>query len=560
MKTKNLLVSSLALLLTVSLVGCGGKGASSATTSEDTEGTSFERKTAKEKLQEALDKDYSNCTVDSASLYKQFEDDLDSDVMEYDSEIYYYKDYAIVYSELMHMNGYDNPYLYYHDYEGQNLLYFEKDDGGDAWLAESDAGVSYALKYTEFYLPAFLEGINVDYAEFYAGMYYITDVEEVARLEREVFCGIWENDIKDVVIMLDNEGYVSTIYGFEDLDNDTEYVKIQVGKIGTTTFDDSKLPAAPNEDNVMEFWQYKGWSGPTVNVFPTAISIDGLDDFEGMTSVTLDIEKTFPVASTLVWPELDSNRHNVKHEFVTWHSTNEKVAKCDYVKVGDQWVRTVKAVAQGECEIYAVAEGVNPNPNRSYDTYDQGVESNHIKVIVPGLSELDKTDAKYDIYFSDLANEADGTGTLTYANWVSGSAVNGTASTFHANLFNMNDLFYEGEDELKALILNPNNMQAEASATFHVEESVSKISFYYGMYYDHTAGISHVKSVRVETSTDGENWVATDATAEVKSNISYKNLKLLTLNLTAGTYVRIVVESDMVGSAFAFATSNVVLY
>ena len=159
----------------------------SSTSSEsivDSTSTSSSETDYKSKLEKALEKDYSNMTVDVVSVYDGGSQE------EYYSE-FYYNDFTIVYTPSVAELGYD-PYTYFHDYNGLSYQYFEADRPNDptskaAWMNKGyDDTINYALEYIYFDMDLLLEEIDPTTAVYQSGMYIISDADVVANLNMTV--------------------------------------------------------------------------------------------------------------------------------------------------------------------------------------------------------------------------------------------------------------------------------------------------------------------------------------------------------------------------------------
>ena len=262
--TKCLLMLTLAASL--GLAGCNSTSSEDTTPSPSTSQIDY-----KSKLAAALEKDYSNMTAEVVSVYEHGEGS------EYYLE-YYYNDYTIVYTpDVAEMGA--NPYTFFHDYNGKNYQYFEKDRPNDptstsAWLNTGRTeDIHYAIDYIYFNMEYFLAEVNAENAIYQSGMYVISNEAVVAHLNQTVFSTFFFNDIQYVVLTLNAEGYLASIIGLQEIDNEDDYVKINIGAVGTTTAPATTIPEAPTAETVMEYWQYKGWDGPYVDKYVESISL-----------------------------------------------------------------------------------------------------------------------------------------------------------------------------------------------------------------------------------------------------------------------------------------------
>lgn len=527
--TKCLLMLTLAASL--GLAGCNSTSSEDTTPSPSTSQIDY-----KSKLAAALEKDYSNMTAEVVSVYERGEGS------EYYLE-YYYNDYTIVYTpDVAEMGA--NPYTFFHDYNGKNYQYFEKDRPNDptstsAWLNTGKTeDIHYAIDYIYFNMEYFLAEVNAENAIYQSGMYVISNEAVVAHLNQTVFSTFFFNDIQYVVLTLNAEGYLSSIIGLQEIDNEDDYVKINIGAVGTTTAPATTIPEAPNAESVMEYWQYKGWDGPYVDKYVESISLTPKKSLEGDTLV-LDIEEV--VQAQYTYLPADANQAK------DWrlHSTDESVATINFDFNGENGEQLVKitGVAAGDAEVYIVAPGVNG--------IDTGVQSNHIKVHVNALASQNTEGMVYDLSFTGFVENTLGVSNALNNN-LPLSVTTAKASTNAGN----NDLFGNNV----TLLLDPNaSGTGAASITFDFDDQqVSSISLYYGLYWSaDKSNASWVNSIKIETSNDGEVWSAIDIKEEVLNNISANNLKLLEKEFEPASKVRLSLESGFTGKNYRFAFSNV---
>lgn len=490
---------------------------SSEASSQISLGSAFER---------ALKKDYSNMTINVTQVYDH------GQYSEFNVE-YYYQGYTIIYDEAIAELGGD-PYLFYHDYQGDNYLYFEPDNSAsnprEAWLNKGYRDADLSIQNTYFYMPELLNNISAGDVEYSSGLYIVKTEAKTQELNSTAFSFAWYNDIQYVVFQVVDD-YITTIIGLEDLNNEDDYVKIELGYFGTTTFDDSKLPPSPNEENVMEYWEYKGYDGPIVDTYIESLTLEmdasavKDDNFDCI----LDIEEEAVVRSTYL-PE------NATKHALTWVSSNEEV-----VKIGSNFesgARTLIGVSAGEAEIYALSEGSN-------------VKSNVIKVKVKPLASQNKEGCIYDLTFTGLTSEG--------IVGVNNSLDNHLPVTVQAEKATLQSGKHSEiwPEENQVMILNPSENgvgDAILSCDF-MDQQVSSLSFYYGLYY--SAGLSNkdwVKEIVIETSNDGEEWtIANDVKDEVLNHISVENLKLLEVSFAPASKVRIRLKTGFTGKPFHFA-------
>lgn len=513
----------------------------SSTSSEsivDSTSTSSSETDYKSKLEKALEKDYSNMTVDVVSVYDGGSQE------EYYSE-FYYNDFTIVYTPSVAELGYD-PYTYFHDYNGLSYQYFEADRPNDptskaAWMNKGyDDTINYALEYIYFDMDLLLEEIDPTTAVYQSGMYIISDADVVANLNMTVFGSFFFNDIQYVAIYVDSDGYFQQIVGLQEIDNEDDFVQIKFGQFGTTTFN-GELPEVPSEENIMEYWEYKGWDGPYVESYVESLTLTPKQDLVD-NKLVMDIEDE--VNATYTYAPEDANQAK------DWrlHSTDETVARIEFDfddADGNKQVKIV-AVGAGEAEVYIRARGK--------DGIDTGVESNKILVHVNPLPEQNLEGIKYNLSFTGLSSD----GTLGVLNAENNNLpVSATTNKASLNAGN-SELF----GNATTLMLNPgDNGTGSATVTFDFsDQQVSSISLYYGLYWaDDKANSSYIQSLTIETTNDiaGGQWNVIDIKDEVLSNISSENFKLLEKSFEPASKVRISVTSNFIGRHFRFSFSEV---
>lgn len=526
------------------LVACGETTSNSVSTnpsspisnSTSSSGSTSSTVDSKSRLEKALEKDYSNMTAEIVSVYDGGE--LEESYVEY-----YYNDYTIIYTPSVAEMGYD-PYSYFHDYNGLNYQYFEADRPNDpeskpAWMNKGwEDSINYAIEYIYFDMRVLLENIDPDTAFYQGGMYIISEQAVVENLNQTVFATFFFNNIEYVALTIGDDGYLQQIIGLQEIDNDDDFVQIKFGSFGTTV-SPSALPEAPNADNIMYYWEYKGWDGPYKETYVDSITVTPQKALEN-NKLVMDIEEV--VQATYTYTPTNANQAK------DWrlHSTDESVVKINFDfddADGNKYVK-ITAVGAGDAEVYIKARGASG--------IDTGVESNHISVHVNPIQDQDLEGIKYNLSFTGLDEE----NTLGVANDEQNN-LPVSAITTKASLNSGNSELFEDE---MTLLLNPGeNGMGPASVTFDFnDQQVSSISLYYGLYW--AADISnknYIQAMTLDTSNDGVNWTSLDIKEEVLNNISADNLKLLEKDFAPASKVRISITSGFVGKAFRFSFSKV---
>lgn len=522
------------------LSGCGSSTKPSTSNSTETPSTStstggeetsstFTREDAKRIFQEALDADYSNMIVAISMSY-----DLENGVQnEYIEEIVY-NGYTIIPAL------YDgDATLYYHDYEGESYLYFPDNYGhGDAWLNKGKDDAALGLENTYFSWDYSLPYIDIERVAYSSGYYIIADSELIETLNNTMFRFAWFNDI-EYVTMLVSDGHITDIVGLCSLENDEEFVRIQMRYFGNAAYTDN-LPTAPNKDNIKTYYEYTG-TEPFVDKYVSSLTVEVKDEVKSDDTygVILDLDETATVAASYL-PE-DANKVEI-----TWHSSDESIVKIDYHQTTLH--RILRAMKEGEVEIYATAVGEN----------NTTVTSNKIKVKVNSLKQQNKNGAVYDFDFVNIANDnviaINNVTTNATSEIVSNRATLRDSSEASANRFETGRQLL-CLDPLKTDFSKPSG----AYITFDFDDQqVFSLSFYYGMIYEnHRNYLKQVNKAVVLTSNDGETWAEYDFLEEMQNNISSTNLKLLEVSFAPASQVKILLSASMVGNQFLFAMDHV---
>lgn len=517
-------------------------GSSSSQTSSG--GSSSSSSNPSKALSEAFKKDYSNSTAFIGQLY-------DGGETEEDAYEYYADGYQIVYDSQAQVTGEAASYLFYHDYENESYLYFDGDTAhGEkkGWLTKGykDTYVGLGSSYLDLRALAKCFDENVNKYNYISGVYLISDEAAVKAIVDDAFSFAWFNTIDTISISLDEEtGAMATIKAFDTaVSVDKNLVQINVSNIGSTQ-SVGTLPAAPSENNVYEYWQYKGWTGPLKNVYPTSVSLPE-------EAKTLEIEHSVTLTPTFVMEKGDETKNHIEEDrTLTAHSSDEKILKVEGGSLGGDI--TITALAAGDAEVYVTAS--------SADGEDKGVSSNRVSVHVNGLQKQNLEGAVYNLSFTGKSGSIIGaensiTGTAPYE--VSANeGVSVSSSAADSGVFGTTS----------ALILSPFGQQTmnteeagNAVATFDFsDQEVSGVSFYYGGYYSNfKQNASSVSKIALETSSDGKTWTeVADIKDEVIANISHDNFHLIERSFGPASKVRLRVDGDYIGKVFDLALPSI---
>ena len=505
---------------------------SSSTTSDDTSIVPPETL-----FQEALNKDYSNMTAAIDAAWSSGADG--------ESYIEFYIDgYTIVYDENAALMG-ANPYLFYHDYNGEGYLYFEADRPDDptstpAWLSTGpDESIKYGIENTYFDMEQILENVTVDMVTYSAGLYIIQDPTYIQTLNETVFQSFWNNNIEYVTFTIDQNGYFASMIGLEEIDEENDYVKVNFSSFGETTYPTTNIPEKPNEDNVMEYWEYKGWDGPQEDTYVESITLTSKKALEN-DQLVLEIDEV--ANATYTYLPLDAS------EAGDWTlvSSNEEVATIEFDFDDEDGNKQVKitGVGEGTCQVYIVAKGE--------EGIGTGVESNKIEVKVNPLKSQDLEGIVYGLSFTGMVDNS-----ISVVN----NQNNNLPVTVTGNNVSLNNYggSYDLFDGKTALLMNGGSQGDNPSVYFDFDDQqVSSLSFYYGAYFESDLlNKDYVESLIVETSNDGSTWTPIDVKDEVLDNISAQNLKLLEKEFEPASKVRITLDTNFVGKYFRFSFAEI---
>ena len=505
---------------------------SSSTTSDDTSIVPPETL-----FQEALNKDYSNMTAAIDAAWSSGADG--------ESYIeYYINGYTIVYDENAALMG-ANPYLFYHDYNGEGYLYFEADRPDDptstpAWLSTGpDESIKYGIENTYFDMEQILENVTVDMVTYSAGLYIIQDPTYIQTLNETVFQSFWNNNIEYVTFTIDQNGYFASMIGLEEIDEENDYVKVNFSSFGETTYPTTDIPEKPNEDNVMEYWEYKGWDGPQEDTYVESITLTSKKDLEN-NQLVLEIDEV--VNATYTYLPLDAS------EAGDWTlvSSNEEVATIEFDFDDEDGNKQVKitGVGEGTCQVYIVAKGE--------EGIGTGVESNKIEVKVNPLKSQNLEGIVYGLSFTGMVDNS----ISVVNNQNNNLPVTVTGSNVSLNNYGGSYDLFDGKT---ALLMNGGSQGDNPSVYFDFDDQqVSSLSFYYGAYFESDLlNKDYVESLIVETSNDGSTWTPIDVKDEVLDNISAQNLKLLEKEFEPASKVRITLDTNFVGKYFRFSFAEI---
>ncbi|MCQ2772531.1 MAG: Ig-like domain-containing protein [Bacilli bacterium] len=550
---KILIISSAALLLGA----CGGNKNNSNNASSSVKPGSITKPTAS--FDKALAKDYSNCTILSYQSYN------DGESSETDYE--YVADGLICdYSWDLAQSGYDyQSCLSYYtvDNKGESWTFWEAEKGTanskGGWLQKGYHNSDLSIWNAYFYLPNLLNNLSASDVAMSNGVYYLKSNEKIKQLNDSAFGYAWFNDIIDIAMIVNDEGYISHIFGFCDEDDNGDpknYVEIIIDNFGTTEVPYASRIPELGDDTKTTYWQYKGWPHDYEEAYYTDIHAKVSDASEVTGDATHDVVAELDdrwVVEALLTPTQFNAWDLVKEENanVTWHY-DPKIVSLEYAR-GDK-AMNVHAIAPGETEIYATVKGK-----------DKTLESEHIKVKVNTPPTQDKSNAVFDFEWVAVNPSEDGGETFSVlaANAVNTNAPYTITAGPCAKILDgkYSDQYDAGK---RYMVISPSdqgclNKTTKPGLYFDFgEQQVSKLSFNYGFFYDaHKLNISNLNQVLVRSTNDGINYNEIDITEQIKTKASGEFSKLIEVEFPAASKVEITLKASQIGKSCGITFDSV---
>lgn len=506
--------------------------------------------TWKEALTRAINKDYSNMTVNTLAYSESVEETGES--------ILYYDDYQIILSDYFGTT-YTN---YYHDYNDVSYQWFDGDEKKgekDGWLTKG-----YNDAYVGLGLYSYLDARRVlsmvdkyqNLVSYSYGTYYIVDEAAVNDIVSTCFMWCPDVSVDTFFFTIDSFSFNFKKMGVFDTEIDTDKNQsfFVIDQVGSTIYDDSKLPEEPTSENVLEYWQFKGWTGPSIHLYPSSLTLaadQNVTPAEDGT-YTLEIEKNLLLTRSInyTYPEgVEEARIIKENGDFAFQTSDASVAEVGYDKANQL---SIMAIGAGDCEIYATCKDEN----------GQIITSNKIKVHVNELAKQNKDGATFDFTFDGLIIEDEVYATNHIKNSydfeiLASAGVEVVTGPSTSTLFaNKNALVMRtGLQES----INKEFSGGAATIFDFKDHKVTGISFYYGQVYDNRNNFPEFcQKISIETSLDGNTWTeAADITDEVKNNNSSENLHLMEKNFTAASQVRIVMKGNFIGKCYEFSTAGI---
>lgn len=504
----------------------------SSPASDSGESSTSEGVDAKQAWETAWAKDYSNATSYYAeSIHTTGEGNSDENMV-YE---YNFSDYNVIYD--INYAAPEDPYLYYHDYQNENYMYFADNGHGAAWLKKGFHDVPLGVDNTYFDLRLAIKAFQkLDYSKVHYGLedkplFFITDEATIATLANEAYhfnsLGTpFASSIAYFAVAINSDLTLSSITAFDTYGQYYSAATVSVTAIGTTAAPVAdKLPAAPTADTVKTYAEWSGttpWVETHVTSLTLATAVDGA-------SLTLDQETSLELKGSFL--PADANTMLLEAT-----SSDESKVTVTPSTVAGQY--TVNGLHEGEADI-VLSDSVSK------------VVSNKIHITVKGLPVSKQSGLVNQIRFDSLAT--DGTfktlEQVKNAEALTAKAFDvATTSLAYPSTSGTNHYLYDDE---KAVTLETGTAwdHNDAGLVFENATAWKGISFYYGLVFDsHKANISTIKA-SLYVSDDGTTWtLEKDWTSEFLATVSGINPKLFDFAFAAPHKdVKVEFDSDFVG-------------
>jgi hypothetical protein len=521
------------------------KGVLSSSSSSSSSASSSDLLTAEEAWKRAFALDYSNATSSYAeSIHTAGEGNSDENIV----TEYNFNGYNVIYDT--ESTSASNAYLYYHDYENKNYLYFADDGHGAGWLEKGYHDVPLAVDNTYFDLKTAIAAFkNLDYKNVRYGLedkplFFVTDETAIASLAQAAYhfnsLGTpFVENIAYFAIAISNDCVLSSITAFDSYGQYYSSSTAAVQAIGTTVNPVAdKLPAAPTAETVKT---YAEWSGtePWVETHVTSLT---LETAVAGASLELEQEATLELKGSFL-PE--------KANTMLLEAQSSDESKVTVTPSATSGNYTVTGLHEGEADI------------RLSDSLSK-VVSKAVHIKVKGLKTSAQTGLVNQIRFDKMASD----GTFTCLEQVKGaSAISAKAldvastSIAYPSTSGTNHYLYDDE---KAVTLETGTAwdHNDAGLIFANDGAWKGISFYYGLVFDsHKANLDTV-TAQIFVSDDLTSWtLEKDWTAEFKATVSGLNPKLFDLAFaTPHKDVKVEFDSNFVGKNVMIATQEINFY
>jgi len=490
-------------------------------------------------LAEALKVDYSNCTVGAVQKGEQ-----DTGYLVYNAD-----GYNIV--EDSDGNP-EDPYLFYHDYKGENYLHFGDHYGnGEAWLKNGYSNVPLGIENTYFSISYAVENIKAsDFTKVQDGLWATETKSVIEQLEQTVFKGnVLQTQAEFIqVYVVTNTTNITQIVGVCNTQA-TSYVKFAVADVGETLKPNITIPEAPNESNVKT---YQEWSGKDPINHKDIVSMT-LEAKKALAPIEIE-DKIEVYLSVDPLKQFDS----FLSEFVI---SDRSVISASWgtSDVADKKLIVLEGIKEGTSKFsmsYA-----NPEDKKT-------IVSNTLEITVKGLAKDTLEGSKsYDLTLSSLTPATGEEQTVSFVNSLNNDKPLSVAGNHLAALEpTLGDgPFAAGA---KVLSLNVGNLPVNTSKKLGMDidlkaQQISGIAFDYALQYSSQNGNKDILSAfRILTKNPGDAdfTLVKDIASEIKNNISNRFLKHFEISFQPSSMIRIELDRSMVGKALAIGTQSLRFY
>lgn len=522
------------------------------------------------RYEEAVAADYSNATVTVYQTYNGGNEEVDIS--------YLMGNYDIVYSPAMaEAAGYEYAFIHYYveqvESDSTNILdhynsytYWESEgeNSKGGWIQKGYKNSDLSVWNAYFYLPLFLDSLDVNLLSYFDGIYYFNDElydnAFTDYLNTTVFGFAYFVDVNFVYFTISSDtGLIESIFAVEDDGSGDvkNFVQIKISAVGSTTdpIGVSKYDI-PNDENKTTYWEYKGWPHDYEVTYIEEIhltvapnqDVTGDDSFDVILPLDGHVVLAYDTVPNELEPwELIYDKNNV----ITWHYAEDKLEK-DFGSAS----KTVDfhAISSGEVEIYATMLGEN----------DVTIESEHITVKIEEAPTIDTADAVYDFQIIGI-NESDDVRSVQAINKaVDSKALYSITTGPKAKLINSSnsDIYEAGQSIFVVSPAEQGNYGEKVGLFFNFgEQQVSTFTFEYGLFYsNHFSNISNLSSVVINTYNDDTLVSTIDVTNVIKNTLSEDFAKIYSVDFDPSNRIEITFSASTIGKNISIALSRLVFH
>ena len=515
-------------------------------------------------IEKALSYDYSKCHLGIDTLFNNGE-----------SETYYEEFYdgnrILIYTpEIAASNGYEYAFDEFYIKEGQSYTWFDSTytNGKSGWLQKGYKNADLSIWNANFYLPYALNTLQPeDFTLSPLGGYFIQDAQKRQDFIDEVFGWVIFDTMGaaypvDISIILDQEtSAIKKIFAFfneGDVNSDDGVVVefADIGNVNASSIID--VHEAPNDDNTIGYWEYKGWPHDYQEAYYKSLSLEVASPSSEQVivnenQVTMNIDKKFGV-----------NLITNPTQFEEWDLVTEKYKTITYEY--DESILEMVSSYNYSKEFHSLKEGTTTIKATAYGENDVILSSNEIEVTVNPAPTQNLENAIYKFSFIGFTDE-ENPNTLFANNDYGNSLPYEITASDQGGIRVLegknSDIF---DDNLNVLTFQPGHSltsegRPSTSSTLSFDfsdQQVSNISFMYAPFYAGQLSqfLGNLKSFIISTSNDGENWTPVDFKETIENEASDNFVKLFNFDFEPASKVKINVNGLICGKNGSLGISN----